>query len=134
MTGIDFLVVIVGLFAVSEVFVFIENTNLKKLMKKKNYNWKYYSKLKTVKKIVPAIFRGTFLGFLSGVLPGAGASLGIFVAYTFEKKISNKDDTFGKGDERGVAAPEAGNNAAAGGALVPMLALGFQDLEQQLFY
>jgi putative tricarboxylic transport membrane protein len=123
--GIDFLVVIVGLFAVSEVFVFIENTNLNKLNEeKKIVIGNIIPKFKTVKKIVPAMFRGTFLGFLSGILPGAGASLGSFVAYTFEKKISNKDDTFGKGDERGVAAPEAGNNAAAGGALVPMLALG----------
>jgi len=123
--GIDFLVVIVGLFAVSEVFVFIENTNLNKLNEeKKIIIGNIIPKLKTVKKIVPAMFRGTFLGFLSGILPGAGASLGSFVAYTFEKKISNKDDTFGKGDERGIAAPEAGNNAAAGGALVPMLALG----------
>jgi putative tricarboxylic transport membrane protein len=70
------------------------------------------------------MIRSTLLGFFAGVLPGAGASLGSFVAYTFEKKISNKEDTFGKGDERGVTAPEAGNNAAAGGALVPMLALG----------
>jgi putative tricarboxylic transport membrane protein len=123
--GIGFLVVIVGLFAVSEVFVFIENTNLNKLNEeKKIVIGNIIPKFKTVKKIVPAMFRGTFLGFLSGILPGAGASLGSFVAYTFEKKISNKDDTFGKGDERGVAAPEAGNNAAAGGALVPMLALG----------
>ena len=68
--------------------------------------------------------RGTIVGFISGVLPGAGASLGSFVAYTLEKRLKNKNDTFGKGDPRGVAAPEAGNNAAAGGALVPMLALG----------
>jgi putative tricarboxylic transport membrane protein len=123
--GIDFLVVIVGLFAVSEVFVFIENTNFEKNKKEKSIIiGNILPKLKTVLKIVPSLFRGTFLGFLSGVLPGAGASLGSFVAYTFEKKISNKNDTFGKGDERGVAAPEAGNNAAAGGALVPMLALG----------
>ena len=58
------------------------------------------------------------------MLPGAGASLGSFVAYTMEKRISNKDGTFGKGDPRGLAAPEAGNNASAGGALIPMLALG----------
>jgi putative tricarboxylic transport membrane protein len=58
------------------------------------------------------------------VLPGAGASLGSFVAYTLEKRVSDRNGTFGKGDPRGVAAPEAGNNAAAGGALVPMLALG----------
>ena len=70
------------------------------------------------------MIRGGFLGFVAGILPGAGASLGSFIAYTFEKKISNKNNTFGEGDERGVTAPESGNNAAAGGALVPMLALG----------
>ena len=70
------------------------------------------------------MIRGGFLGFVAGILPGAGASLGSFIAYTFKKKISNKNNTFGEGDERGVTAPESGNNAAAGGALVPMLALG----------
>jgi putative tricarboxylic transport membrane protein len=58
------------------------------------------------------------------VLPGAGASLGSFVAYTVEKRVSDRDKTFGKGDPRGLAAPEAGNNASAGGALIPMLSLG----------
>src|SRR5690606_5244033 len=70
-----------------------------------------------------AMARGSGVGFISGVLPGAGASLGSFLAYTVEKRISDRGG-FGKGDPRGAAAPEAGNNAAAGGALVPMLALG----------
>jgi putative tricarboxylic transport membrane protein len=77
-----------------------------------------------LRKCTGAIVRGTGLGFIAGVLPGAGASLGSFIAYTLEKRISDKDGTFGKGDPRGVAAPEAGNNASAGGALIPMLALG----------
>jgi putative tricarboxylic transport membrane protein len=64
------------------------------------------------------------VGFVAGVLPGAGASLGSFMAYVAEKQWSNKKSTFGKGDPRGVAAPEAGNNAASGGALIPMLSLG----------
>ena len=68
--------------------------------------------------------RGTVLGFLAGILPGAGASLGAFIAYIAEKKWWRGQGEFGKGDPRGVAAPEAGNNAAAGGTLVPMLALG----------
>ena len=50
--------------------------------------------------------------------------LGSFLAYTLEKRAADRKGTFGKGDPRGVAAPEAGNNAAAGGALVPMLTLG----------
>ncbi|MGB8621218.1 MAG: tripartite tricarboxylate transporter permease, partial [Paracoccaceae bacterium] len=68
--------------------------------------------------------RGSLIGFICGVLPGAGASLGAFVSYTAEKQYSDRDGTFGKGDPRGVAAPEAGNNAASGGALIPMLTLG----------
>ncbi|MDP4609117.1 MAG: tripartite tricarboxylate transporter permease [Burkholderiaceae bacterium] len=124
--GVDFLVAIVGLFAVAEVLVFIEHhgtghgsdgATAAKL-------GRITPPLSMVKQTSGAMGRGTVLGFIAGVLPGAGASLGSFIAYAAEKKFSNKDDTFGKGDPRGVAAPEAGNNAAAGGALVPMLALG----------
>jgi putative tricarboxylic transport membrane protein len=64
------------------------------------------------------------MGFFIGVLPGAGASTASFISYTMEKRISNKDDTFGKGDIRGVAGPESANNAAAGGALIPLITLG----------
>ena len=77
-----------------------------------------------IKSCTPTMLRTSFLGFIAGVLPGAGASLGSFISYTMEKKLVDKEGTFGTGDPRGVAAPEAGNNAAAGGALVPMLALG----------
>ena len=112
------------MFAVSEVFVFIESTKNVKKDSDKPVIGNIIPKLATIIKTVPSMIRSTLLGFFAGVLPGAGASLGSFIAYTFEKKISNKNDTFGKGDERGLTAPEAGNNAAAGGALVPMLALG----------
>ena len=124
--GIDFLVAIVGLFALSEVFIFLEHRgdgsgegkHANVSMGRITPSWKL------LKFTTPAMARSTVLGFIAGVLPGAGASLGSFLAYTAEKQISDKDGTFGKGDPRGVAAPEAGNNAAAGGALVPMLALG----------
>jgi len=124
--GIDFLIVIVGMFAISEVFVFLENNKNeqdKNLIDKLKIN-NIFPNIKTLIKSSYAAIRGSVWGFIAGVLPGAGASLGSFIAYTFEKKVSNKNNTFGKGDERGVAAPEAGNNAAAGGALVPMLSLG----------
>ena len=69
--------------------------------------------------------RSTIIGFVAGVLPGAGASLGSFLSYSVEKNtVDREGKTFGKGDPRGVIAPEVGNNAASGGALVPMLALG----------
>ncbi len=122
--GIDFLVVIVGLFAVSEVLVFIENKHGNASAQETPKIGRITPSWSLLKFCAPAMGRSTILGFLAGVLPGAGASLGSFISYTVEKKISNKDDTFGKGDPRGVAAPEAGNNASAGGALVPMLALG----------
>ena len=83
-----------------------------------------YARLSDIVATAGAMLRGSFIGFIAGVLPGAGASLGSFLAYALEKRVSDKDGTFGKGDPRGVAAPEAGNNAAAGGALIPMLSLG----------
>jgi len=122
--GIDFLVAIVGLFAVSEVLIFLEHKGEGEGGAEKVALGRVTVPLKMLKETSGTMARGTVLGFIAGVLPGAGASLGSFIAYTLEKKLKNKDDTFGKGDPRGVAAPEAGNNAAAGGALVPMLALG----------
>ncbi|WP_438463838.1 tripartite tricarboxylate transporter permease [Marinomonas sp. PE14-40] len=120
--GVDFIIAIVGLFAISELLFFIEKhagDGLKKVA---------INKLKLtmgdIIKVLPTSLRGALLGFVSGVLPGAGASLGSFISYTLEKKIIGDKGEFGKGDTRGVAAPEAGNNGAASGALVPMLTLG----------
>ena len=68
--------------------------------------------------------RGTVLGFFAGVLPGSGGTLATFMAYGIEKRISKHPEKFGTGIVEGVAAPEAANNAAAGGSMVPLLALG----------
>jgi len=124
--GIDFLVAIVGLFALSEVFLFLErrNAGVETDASNKLNIGRVLPPMKMVGETTGAMTRGTIVGFIAGVLPGAGASLGSFMAYALEKKLKDKKGTFGKGDPRGVAAPEAGNNAAAGGALVPMLALG----------
>jgi putative tricarboxylic transport membrane protein len=124
--GIHFLVAIVGLFALSEVFIFIEHRNAKGEddTSRKLKLGRILPPVKMIKDTSGAMARSTVLGFIAGVLPGAGASLGSFMAYAMEKKISDKNGTFGTGDPRGVAAPEAANNASAGGALVPMLALG----------
>ncbi len=121
MDGIDFLVAIVGLFAVTEVFVFIESHGKSSAIGVKL--GKLSIPFRDIGRSFITMLRATVVGFVAGVLPGAGASLGSFLAYMSEKSLI-KNNQFGKGDPRGVAAPEAGNNAAAGGALVPMLTLG----------
>jgi len=120
--GVDFLVAIVGLFAVAEVFFFIEShgksSSIGVKLDKVKIPWKdIYDTRWTM-------FRSSIVGFIAGILPGAGASLGSFMSYMTEKSIAGKDGGFGTGVPKGVAAPEAGNNAAAGGALIPMLTLG----------
>ena len=122
--GINFLVAIVGLFALSEVFVFLEHRADGAADEEKMKIGRIVPSAAMLTQTAGSMTRGTVVGFLAGVLPGAGASLGSFMAYALEKKLGDKDATFGKGDPRGVAAPEAGNNASAGGAMVPMLALG----------
>jgi putative tricarboxylic transport membrane protein len=70
------------------------------------------------------IVRGSLLGFFIGVLPGAGATLASFFSYMTEKKFSKNPESFGKGNIAGVAGPESANNAASGGAMIPLLTLG----------
>jgi putative tricarboxylic transport membrane protein len=77
-----------------------------------------------MKDSVGPILRGSFLGFFKGIIPGSGATLASFLAYILEKKISKHPEKFGKGAIEGVAAPESANNAASGGAMIPLLTLG----------
>lgn len=120
--GVDFILAIVGLFAISELLSFIEEKagggKDKMIVNKLKLSWW------DIRFVMPSSIRGGLLGFVAGVLPGAGASLGSFIAYTLEKKVIGRKGYFGQGDARGVAAPEAGNNGASSGALVPMLTLG----------
>lgn len=120
--GIDFIVIIVGMFAVSEMFIYLEShaTEDRPMIKVE----KITLRAMDIVRVLPTTLRGSVMGFIAGVLPGAGASLGSFISYTMEKKLAGRSGTFGEGDIRGVAAPESGNNAASSGALVPMLTLG----------
>ena len=120
--GIDFILAIVGLFAISELLLFIEARAGagRKLIQVGKLSLKPKELLATL----PTQLRGGVLGFIAGVLPGAGASLGSFISYTLEKQFQGRKGRFGDGDPKGVAAPEAGNNGASSGALVPMLTLG----------
>ena len=72
----------------------------------------------------PAWIRGAVIGFFTGVLPGAGATVAGFLSYAAERRVAGRPDRFGRGAIEGVAGPEAANNASAGGSLVPLLALG----------
>ncbi len=122
MDGVDFLVAIVGLFAVAEVFVFIESHGRESSIGVKL--GKVTLPVRDLTKGIGTMLRSSVIGFIAGVLPGAGASLGSFLAYMGEKNVQGEKGGFGTGVPKGVMAPEAGNNAAAGGALVPMLTLG----------
>lgn len=123
--GIDFLIAIVGLFALSEVLIFIEHHKGGAAARSSTKIGSLMPDFKVLKRSIGTMVRSTIIGFLAGVLPGAGASLGSFLAYSVEKNtVDREGKTFGKGDPRGVIAPEVGNNASTGGALVPMLSLG----------
>lgn len=120
--GVDIVVLLMGLFGVAEVFWFLahkepdsERLALRGRLWPSRSDWR---------RSWPAIGRSSVVGFLVGVLPGSGSTLGAALGYSIEKRVSKRSDEFGKGAVEGVAAPETANNAATGGALVPMLTLG----------
>jgi putative tricarboxylic transport membrane protein len=120
--GVQFIVVVIGLFSVSEILLMLEQTHSgSQVLKAAGRAWFNMAELARVK---GTIARAAPIGFVVGVLPGAGASIAAAITYMIEKNLGDTDRTFGKGDIRGVAAPEAANNAAAGGAFIPMLTLG----------
>lgn len=122
LAGIDFLIVVVGLFGMAELLTLVEHQvsgRLKSLPVDKSF-----VRMADLAKCKWTIVRSSVIGFFIGILPGTGASVASAVAYGTEKRISDTEKTFGTGDVRGLAAPEAANNAAAGGAMVPMLTLG----------
>jgi putative tricarboxylic transport membrane protein len=122
--GVGFIGVAVGLFAAAEVLVNIEAPMQQIFTQAKLSFRSLLPNLQDWKDSFGAIWRGSIIGFFVGVLPGAGATIASFMAYAAEKKLSKHPEKFGTGLIEGVAAPEGANNAAAGGALVPLLTLG----------
>ncbi len=120
--GMDFVVVTIGLFAISEVFLAIEDTGRSQSLERSV--GRVMVSLKELLHTGWTMVRGSVVGFLVGVLPGAGGTIASFLAYSTEQKVSDREGTFGSGDIRGVAAPESANNAAATGAMIPLLTLG----------
>ncbi|MDN7241901.1 tripartite tricarboxylate transporter permease [Planococcus sp. N028] len=121
-SGLEFLTIAVGLFALGEVFkTILERDHEDGTMAKIG---RILPTKQDMKESAAPILRGSFLGFFIGVLPGAGATLASFFSYIAEKKISKTPEKFGTGQIAGVAGPESANNAASGGAMIPLLTLG----------
>jgi len=120
--GIDIIAAMIGLFAVSEVFVQVsEKGTWEKVSSKFSARLPNWSELKETKR---ATIIGTILGTIIGIMPGAGGTIASFIAYNEAKRWSKQPEKFGQGSLEGVAAPESANNAVTGGAMVPLLAFG----------
>jgi putative tricarboxylic transport membrane protein len=122
--GFGFIGVAVGLFAVSEVLCNLEESMEQVFIRTKFTLRNLFPNWQDWKDSFWPIWRCSFMAFFLGNLPGAGATIASFMAYAMEKKLSKRPEKFGTGIIEGVAAPEAANNAAAGGSMVPLLALG----------
>ncbi|GLI85983.1 transporter [Rossellomorea marisflavi] len=122
MEGIDFLVIALGLFALAEVTSLIRERKERSMFDSEFGSMKL-SKAE-VKELSVPVTRQSLMGFIIGVLPGAGGTIASFLGYITEKKLSKKPEEFGKGAIVGLAAPESANNSASSGAFVPLLSLG----------
>jgi len=124
MDGIDFVIVVMGLFAVAEVLTSLGGPEQQEIFRSPKRLSELLPTLTDLKVSFWPIVRGSILGFFVGVLPGAGPSIASFLSYGLERRLAKEPERFGQGAIEGVASPEAANNAAAEGALVPLLALG----------
>ena len=120
--GINFVIVAMGMFGIGEIIRNLEHDDARKLLVKKVSGLMLTKE--DFKRIIAPVLRGTALGSALGILPGGGAMLASFAAYSIEKKVSKNAAQFGKGAIEGVAAPEAANNAGAQTSFIPMLTLG----------
>ncbi|MFL1875573.1 tripartite tricarboxylate transporter permease [Hansschlegelia beijingensis] len=119
---LEFVSVAIGVFGLAEILKNLENESDRQVaIKKITHVWPTRDDFR---QMVGPVLRGTGLGSALGILPGGGAILSSFAAYTVEKRISKTPEAFGKGAIAGVAAPEAANNAGAQTSFIPMLTLG----------
>jgi len=130
-SGIDYVIAIIGLLALSEVFIQIEKIkdlklsalNLNNEIKSfKKPTWK--SRIRDLKICAKDILRSSFIGSFIGALPGLGATTAAFMGYGEAKRASKHPETFGKGEIIGIAAPEAANNAVCAASMIPLVTLG----------
>ena len=122
--GVGFVVVVVGLFAVAEVFRGMEGIYKGTAPEMIKISGKLWLTREEWKRSIGPIWRGGVIGFIIGVLPGAGGTIASILSYTTEKRLSKHPEEFGHGAIEGVAGPESANNSDTAGALVPLLTLG----------
>ncbi|HET9405309.1 MAG TPA: tripartite tricarboxylate transporter permease, partial [Burkholderiales bacterium] len=122
--GVGFVIAVVGLFAIAEVFSTMEELTKgtrPEIIRLKGKLW--FTKNEWDRSLMP-IMRGSVIGFVIGVLPGAGGTIASIMTYIWEKRLSKHPEEFGNGAIEGVAGPEAANNSDTAGAMVPLLTLG----------
>jgi putative tricarboxylic transport membrane protein len=120
--GIGLVPVVMGLFGIAEVLHNLERPIAREVIKTKlSQLWPNRAEWRAS---AAPVARGTVLGFFLGILPGGGAVISSFASYALEKRLSKTPERFGRGAIEGVAGPEAANNAAAGGAFIPLMTLG----------
>jgi putative tricarboxylic transport membrane protein len=120
--GIGLVPVVMGLFGIAEVLSNIERPISRQILDAR-ITQLWPSRADWRASAAP-VMRGTLLGFFLGILPGGGAVIASFASYALEKRVSKTPERFGRGAIEGVAGPEAANNAAAGGAFIPLMTLG----------
>jgi putative tricarboxylic transport membrane protein len=123
--GVNFLVLAIGTYGIGEMLWTLEQTRGNvQVHKVKSTLRRFIDNVKRVKDYFLTAIMGSFLGFFVGILPAAGATPGSLMAYGMTKAMSNRPETYGQGNPKGVAAPESANNAASTGSMLPMITLG----------
>ncbi|WP_200087537.1 tripartite tricarboxylate transporter permease [Salicibibacter cibi] len=122
LNGVDFIPVMIGLFAAAQAFKMMEDIFSKEqinlTIEKSKLKWKEF------KSLIITMLRSSAIGTGIGMIPGAGGDISAFVAYNEAKRFSKKPEEFGKGAMEGVAAPESANTGTSGGSMIPLLTLG----------
>ncbi|WP_026701873.1 tripartite tricarboxylate transporter permease [Salibacterium aidingense] len=117
--GISYIPALIGLFGLSEVFHFTENT-----IKSRDISQQQNKQMNNWKRFIPTFFRSSTIGTFIGSIPGAGADIASWTSYDVAQKFAKKGDKYGRGEMKGVIASESANNANVGGALIPMMTFG----------
>ncbi|HVO90272.1 MAG TPA: tripartite tricarboxylate transporter permease [Casimicrobiaceae bacterium] len=123
--GLGVVSVAMGCFGFAEIILNLETDEKREMISSKITG--FFLSMAQIKAAFPAVLRGTGLGSILGLLPGGGAMLSAFVAYTVEKKVAKDPSQFGKGAIQGVAGPESANNAGAQTSFIPLLTLGIPE-------